>query len=153
MRNVIVGLIVAVALVSIPTRAGLAADDPAAAVIALERQALDGLARGNPDALIALSDPDISYFHVMTGRRLDGAAAVRALVEPYRGQSLFETYEMLDPRVQVSGDVAVLTYVLSRRSGGVDGRWNGTQVYRRTGATWRIIHTHWSQTGGAGSPR
>jgi ketosteroid isomerase-like protein len=115
-------------------------------VIALEKKALDGLAKGNPDALLALSDADISYFHVMTPGRLDGASAVRSLVEPYRGRPLFERYEMIQPRVQVAGDVAVLSYVLVQRNGDAAVRWNGTQVYQRKAGSWRIIHTHWSQT-------
>lgn len=153
MTKTLVGALAVAALLGLALSTALAADDPAAAVIALERQALDGLGRGNLDALLALSDTEISYFHVMTTARLDGATAVQALVEPYRGRPLFDRYEMLTPRVQVAGDVAVLTYVLEQRNGAASTRWNGTQVYRRHGNTWRIIHTHWSQTGGGPTPR
>jgi hypothetical protein len=48
----------------------LAAADPNEAVareiLALERTALDGWQKGNPDPLLAISDPDITYFHAMT---------------------------------------------------------------------------------------
>ena len=47
-------------------------------VIALERTALDGWQVGNPDPLLAISDPEITYFHVMTGQRLDGLPAVKS---------------------------------------------------------------------------
>jgi ketosteroid isomerase-like protein len=146
-KKTVLTLAIAAVLVGVPMPARTAAD-PASEVIALERKALDGLAQGSPDALLALSDADISYFHVMTNGRLDGASAVKSLVEPYRGQRLFESYEMVQPRVQVSGDVAVLTYVLVQRNGSAAARWNGTQVYQRKAAGWRIIHTHWSQTDG-----
>lgn len=123
-----------------------AAADPASEVIALERRAMDGWARGNPDPFLASADPEITYFHVMTEKRVEGLSNVRALVEPYRGRPLFESYEMLEPKVQVAGDVAVLTYVLLRRNGTATNRWNATEVYRRRAEGWRLIHSHWSQT-------
>jgi ketosteroid isomerase-like protein len=150
-KTTILALSIVTALAGAPTPARVAAD-PAPEIIALERKALDGLAQGNPDTLLALSDADISYFHVMTGQRLDGASAVKSLVEPYRGRALFESYEMIRPRVQVAGDVAVLTYILLQRGGGTVAQWNGTQVYQRKAEGWRIVHTHWSQTAGSGSP-
>jgi len=146
-KTTVLALALAAVLVGTPMPARTAAD-PASEVIALERKALDGLAQGSLDALLAVCDADLSYFHVMTNGRLDGAPAVKSLVEPYRGRRLFESYEMIQPRVQASGDVAVLTYVLVQRNGGAAARWNGTQVYQRKAGGWRIIHTHWSQTDG-----
>jgi len=151
-KNTILALCIAAALTGASIPAGTTGD-PAAEVIALERKALDGLAQGSPDALLALSDAEISYFHVMTTERLDGASAVKSLVEPYRGRALFESYEMIQPRVQVAGDIAVLTYVLLQRNGSATARWNGTQVYQRKAGGWRIVHTHWSQTGGGSGSR
>jgi ketosteroid isomerase-like protein len=114
-------------------------------LVALERQAMDGWAKGNPDPLLAISDPDITYFHVMTEKRLDGLAAVKALYEGFRGASLFDSYDLVDPKVQASGDVAVLTYVFVRRIGEATSRWNATQVYQKKKDGWRVIHSHWSQ--------
>jgi len=107
---------------------------------------LDGWQMGNPDPLLAISDPDITYFHVVTDKRLDGLPAVRALFEGYRGRPLFDSYEMADPKVQSSGDTAVLTYTLVRHVGTATTRWNATQVYQRKKEGWRIIHSHWSAT-------
>ena len=115
-------------------------------VLGLERTTLDGWQMGNPDPLLAISDPDITYFHVVTDKRLDGLPAVRALFEGYRGRPLFDSYEMADPKVQSSGDTAVLTYTLVRHVGTATTRWNATQVYQRKKEGWRIIHSHWSAT-------
>ena len=115
-------------------------------VLALERTTLDGWQMGNPDPLLAISDPDITYFHVVTDKRLDGLPAVRALFEGYRGRPLFDSYEMADPKVQSSGDTAILTYTLVRHVGTATTRWNATQVYQRKKEGWRIIHSHWSAT-------
>ena len=115
-------------------------------VLALERTTLDGWQVGNPDPLLAISDPEITYFHVVTDKRLDGLPALRALFEAYRGRPLFDSYEMADPKVQSSGDTAVLTYTLVRHVGTTTSRWNATQVYQRKKEGWRIIHSHWSAT-------
>ncbi len=123
-----------------------AAADQASEVIALERKAMDGWAHGNPDPFLASADPEITYFHVMTEKRVEGLPAVRALVEPYRSRPLFDSYEMLEPKVQVAGDTAVLTYILLRRVGGDSSRWNGTEVFQKKTEGWRLIHAHWSQT-------
>ena len=114
--------------------------------VALERSAMDGLQKGDPGPALAISDREITYFHIMTDRRLDGLPALQALYEPYRGRPLFDSYEMLDPKVQVSGDVAVLTYNFVRHNGTAAGRWNATQVYQRKKEGWRIIHSHFSMT-------
>jgi len=92
-----------------------------------------------------VSDTEITYFHVMSEKRLDGFAAVKALVDPYRGRPLYDGYDMLEPKVQVAGEVAVLTYILVQRRGLVTNRWNSTQVYQRKAGGWRLIHSHWSQ--------
>jgi hypothetical protein len=115
-------------------------------VLALERTTLDGWQVGNPDPLLAISDPEITYFHVVTDKRLDGLPAVKALFESYRGRPLFDSYEMAEPKVQASGDTAVLTYTLVRHVGTATTRWNATQVYQRKKEGWRIIHSHWSAT-------
>lgn len=123
----------------------------AAEVVALERKVMDAWIQGNPDPLLAVADPGITYFHVMTGTRLDGLAAVRALVEPYRGRPLFDSYEMVEPKVQVAGEVAVLTYILVQKNGAASSRWNATQVYQKGTSGWRLTHSHWSRTlGGNG---
>jgi hypothetical protein len=121
-------------------------DATAREVLALERTTLDGWQMGNPDPLLAISDPEITYIHVVTDKRLDGLPAVKALFEAYRGRPLFDSYEMADPKVQSSGDTAVLTYTLVRHVGTATTRWNATQVYQRKKEGWRIIHSHWSAT-------
>jgi len=129
---------------------GLAAADSdaeiARQILALERRAMDGWQKGDPGPALEISDREITYFHVMTDRRLDGLPALEALYQAYRGTPLFDSYEMLDPKVQVSGDVAVLTYNFVRRNGTAASRWNATQVYQRKKEGWRVIHSHWSMT-------
>jgi ketosteroid isomerase-like protein len=120
-----------------------------AAVIALERAALDRWGQGDPSAYLALFEPDVTYFDPIQERRVDGAEAMRALFAPIAGRIRVDRYDMLDPVVQQCGDVAVLTFnlVSYRTDDGVEraiSRWNSTEVYRRTPQGWRIWHSHWS---------
>ena len=145
MKSFVLACAVAAALAGVLAAADR--DDAAAReVLALERTTLDGWQVGNPDPLLAISDPEITYFHVVTDKRVEGLPAVRALFEGYRGRPLFDSYEMAEPKVQASGDTAVLTYTLVRHVGTATTRWNATQVYQRKKEGWRIIHSHWSAT-------
>ena len=119
--------------------------DSAQEVLALERQAMNGWLRGDPDPQLAILDPQITYFHDVVRVRLEGLPAVRELYERYRGVALFDSYEIRNPKVQAIGEVAVLTYQLSQRKGAAAKLWNGTQVYRRTTEGWRVVHAHWSE--------
>ena len=135
----------AFALSSLPAPAGQN-DAVEREILAMERKVLDGWQAGNPDPCLAIADPEITYFHVVAGQRVDGLPALKALFEPYRGRPLFDSYEMAGPKIQVSADTAVLTYILVRRLGSETTRWNSTQVYQRKKDGWRVIHSHWSAT-------
>jgi hypothetical protein len=126
------------------TLAAAVDDRITAEIIAVERKVMDGFQKGDPGPFLAAADPEITYIHAALNVRVAGLPAVKALVEGYRGQPLFDTYEMAEPRVQAAGDVAVLSYVLVRHQGSNVTRWNGTVVYRRTKEGWRAIHSHWS---------
>ena len=120
-------------------------------ILALERGAMDGWLKGDPDPFLRISDPEITYFHVMTPQRLDGLPAVKALYEAYRGRPLFDSYEIVDPKVQTGGDVAVLTYILVQQNGSTANRYNATEVYQRKKDGWRVVHSHWSATRPSGN--
>jgi hypothetical protein len=119
-------------------------DKAAKEVLDLERAAMDGWMKGDPDPSLAVADPEITYIHAVAAKRLDGLDAVRTLFEQYRGTPLFDSYEMVDPKVQLAGDAAILSYTLVRHNGDAVNRWNGTQVYQRKANGWRVIHAHWS---------
>ena len=114
-------------------------------ILALERQTMEGWLKGNPDPTLAILDSEVTYFHAPLERKLEGLAALKAFFEPYRGKPLFDSYDISEPTVQVSGDIAVLTYQLVTQNGPVTSRWNATEVYRHKKEGWRIIHSHWSQ--------
>jgi uncharacterized protein (TIGR02246 family) len=120
-------------------------------VIALERGALDRWGRGDPSGYLELYSSDATYFDPMHEKRIDGLGALKALLEPIRGKVKVDRYEMIAPRVDRDGDLAVFTYNLvshGRRPDGraIETRWNVTAVYRREDGRWRIAHHHFSFT-------
>ncbi len=118
-------------------------------IIELEAGALDRWCSGDPDAFIDLSADDVTYFDPFRDSRLDGKAALKALYDDLRGKIFAPRHEMIEPKVQVIGEAAVLTFRFVSWNGSEGKRvaWNCTEVYRQDANGWRIIQTHWSFTG------
>ena len=119
-------------------------------IVALERGALERWGQGDPQGFFDIMAPDQTYFDPMTARRIDGQAALKEYIAPFAGKIRIEKVEMIAPKVQRSGDLAVLTFNLvdygAQMAGGpkTTARWNSTEVYRRLNGSWKIIHSHWS---------
>ncbi len=123
-------------------------DDVAQTIISMEREALE---RGvkDVDAFVNISDPDVVYFDPFIERRIDGVAALKEYYHRvFKAPTEEFDIELLNPKVQATGDIAVLTfnYRSKGRSTGKIQLWNCTEVYRKTAQGWRIIQTHWSLT-------
>ena len=117
-------------------------------ILAMEHAALDRWGRGDPSGFLEISAPDVVYFDPVQEVRVDGLPALTELYESFRGQVQLQSYELLNPKVHLLGEVgAVLTfnYRSLSKSGNIT-RWNCTEVYRRKGEGWEIIQTHWSFT-------
>jgi ketosteroid isomerase-like protein len=120
-------------------------------IIALERAALDRWGRGDPQGYLESYAPEITYFDPAAERRIDGLPALQALYQPLAGKIRIDRYEMIDPKVQQDGNVAVLSYNLVSHAKRPNGesivvRWNSTAVYRQISGHWKMIHSHWSFT-------
>lgn len=121
----------------------------AAEIVALEKAALKRWLSGDPSGFLEISDADVVYFDPFLERRLDGLAALTAYYESLRGKISAARSEMLDPKVQVFADAAVMTFNFVSWGGSDDAmRWNCTEVYAWREAAWKIVQTHWSFTGG-----
>jgi ketosteroid isomerase-like protein len=121
-------------------------DDISLQIINMERAALDRWGRGDPEGFLEICAPEVVYFDPFLPQRLDGLNTLRKYYAELRGKIHIDSYEIVDPIVQVDGDVAILTFCFVSRGGGDEMRWNTTEVYRRGDDGWRIIHTHWSFT-------
>ena len=119
-------------------------------IVALERGALDRWGKGDPQGFFDIMASDQTYFDPVTARRIDGQDALRKHFAPFTGKIKIEKYEMIDPMVQRSGDLAVLTFNIVNYGAQLDGgpkttvRWNVTEVFQRLNRRWKIVHSHFS---------
>jgi ketosteroid isomerase-like protein len=116
-------------------------------ILARERSALDRWAQGTAFGYVEIDADDVTYFDdIGAHTRVDGIAAMRAYADSLEGKIPPHRYEVVDPKVQLYGDVGILT--LRYHAYAVDGkplaRWKATSVYRRLAGEWRIVHAHWS---------
>jgi hypothetical protein len=79
-------------------------------ILAQERKALDRWGQGDPSGFLNISAPDITYFDPFQPTRIDGLPALKALYGTIRGKIKIDRDEIIDPRVQLYGEAAVLTY-------------------------------------------
>lgn len=118
-------------------------------IINLEKSALDKWYKNDPSGYIDLCADDVVYFDPYIEKRIDTRDKLTEYYEPFK-KGVFQgkiEYEFINPKVQWSDNMAVLTFNL--RSGTSDNlsRWNCTEVYRlEEGGKWKIIQSHWSLT-------
>ena len=88
-------------------------------IVTMETTALDRWGSGDPGGLLEISAPDISYFDPFRQKRLDGLDHLTALLEPIRGMIKIGASEIVNRRVQLAADTAILTFqFVSERSEG-----------------------------------
>jgi uncharacterized protein (TIGR02246 family) len=119
-------------------------------VMALESAAMERWRMGDPWGFIEICAPEVTYFDTGTPQRLNGLDALKALYAKLEGKIHYDVMEFIDPKVQVRGDVAVLTYrffsTILNPDGSISSRtpWNCSEVFARMEGRWKIAHTHWS---------
>lgn len=122
-------------------------DEVGMEIIEMERAALDRWGKGDPGGFLEICAPDVVYFDPYREARIDGLSALAALYKTLRGQVHFDRFELINPLVQASGDLAVLTFNYISYTREEASRWNCTEAYRREpDHCWRIVQTHWSHT-------
>ncbi|MDL2224240.1 DUF4440 domain-containing protein [Bacteroides sp. 519] len=114
-------------------------------IIASERRALELWNNGNPDGFLELTSEDIVYIDPAFERKLESKKALTEYYNTVRGKIKIDQYEMINPTVQLSTDIAVLTYNYAVQRDGLTFKMNCTEVYQLDISNqWKIIHTHWS---------
>ncbi|HEX5914126.1 MAG TPA: DUF4440 domain-containing protein [Rubrobacter sp.] len=117
------------------------------AIVAQERRALEQWSKGNPLGYLEVEADDVTYFDdIGAHARVDGLAAMRTYLTSLQGKIPPHRYELLDPKVQLYGDVGILTLRYEAYGAAAEplSRWKATSVYRRADDQWRIVHAHWS---------
>lgn len=114
-------------------------------IIALEKGALEKWNQGDPSGYLDLSADDVTYFDPSIEQRLDGLDNLKNYYEPIKGQIHVSKYEMLNPKVTATNNMAVLTFNLLSYKADKVSKWNCTEVYRlEPNGQWKIVQTHWS---------
>jgi ketosteroid isomerase-like protein len=115
-------------------------------IIALESAALERWGNGDPSGFLEISAPDVVYFDPYQERRIDGIKSLTALYESIRGMVHVDRFELLNPLVQLGGELVVLTFNYVSFVSDKATYWNCTEVFRQDNKHWKIIQTHWSYT-------
>jgi ketosteroid isomerase-like protein len=121
---------------------------PEELIMATEKAALDRWSNGDTTGFIELGTDEMTYFDPTLDTRLDGGDAFNKYLTSIHGKFHIDRHEILNPKVQLHGDVGILTFNLNNYSkdGKITSRWNSTEVYRRIKGEWKLVHSHWSNT-------
>ena len=60
------------------------------------------------------------------------------------GKLYADKYEVIDPRVQIGGDMALLTYQLFAESNIINIKYNCIELYQKEEDGWHVVHSTWS---------
>ncbi|MCD8471890.1 MAG: nuclear transport factor 2 family protein [Parabacteroides chartae] len=115
-------------------------------IIALEKEAMQAWIKGDPTPFLELYSKDFSYFDPDQQLRLDGSIRLKICTKVCGGTVLMDNFEMINPLVQLSDSMAVLSYNLNIYLGEKLWEENFTSVYRLEDDQWKVIHCHVSQT-------
>lgn len=117
-------------------------------ILTIEKTALEAWHNGNPSKFLELYSKNYTYFDPIQELRIDGKEKIKQLYDSYEGKmEIMDSFEMINPKVQISEKIAVLTYNLHSFLGDKIIKENCTEIYKlEDDDEWRIIHSHWSLT-------
>ena len=121
--------------------------NPEDALLAQAGSDLDRWSHGDTEGYGQSAADDVTYFHNAPAHaRVDGIKAFREYLSALQGQIPPHDYEIVDPKVQLYGDVGIFTlqYHAFSPDGEPLAQGRGTSVYRETDEGWKMVHTHWS---------
>lgn len=115
-------------------------------IIALESDALDQYAKGDPTGFSVHVADDITYVDDNGAyTRIEGIEAFNNYLNSLVGQIPQHEYKIVDPLVQVYGDVAILTYQWHSKIDTISGPpWKASSIYHFNDSIWQMVHAHWS---------
>ncbi len=121
--------------------------NPEEMILKKERQLLDRWKNGDTFGFIEAAADDITYFDPTIEKRITGIKEFRDYLSSFNGTFSFPRYELLNPRVQLYGNIGILTFnFVGYSEDNKTTQWNTTEVYRLIEGEWKIVSSHWSRT-------
>ncbi len=115
-------------------------------ILSLEREQARAINRGNVTDAMRLFSKTFVGFSSTKHARIRGLKQLASTFRYYLRRSPAMTYRISQPRVHVSGTLAVATFYWAVGLGKnrtIRGR--GTHVFTRAGKDWKVIHEHFSR--------
>lgn len=120
---------------------------PKEIIITKEKTILNRWKTGDTFGFIEAAAEEITYFDPGLEKRCTGKKEFHDWIATFKGTFSFPDYELLDPQVQMHGDVGILTFnFIGFMHDGSKEYWNTTEVYKLIEGDWKLISSHWSQT-------
>ncbi len=118
-------------------------------IITYEHAMWERWSAGDPTGFAESFHDDATLFRwhdVQTHARLDGIKEIQEYLNSLKGNIPAHKYEMADPRIQIYGEIAVMTfeYHIIMADSELVGRWKATNVYHQADGNLKIVHSHWS---------
>lgn len=116
-------------------------------IVDLEKAALNlwfnGQTKGYSDLW---SRESFSYFDGVVAQRIDSYNDIVKVLESIDGKLYApDGYKFENPRVQLFGDTAILTYQLYAKTTLIDMKYNCIEVYHKDkSGEWHVVHSTWS---------
>ena len=116
-------------------------------ILGLERQQASDFNSRDLKALLAQFGSDFVGFSSTRYERIAGRTALKRTFEHYLDQSPQLNYSIRQPRVQVFGSAAVVSFywtVELAPGHKIEGR--GSHVFAKHGKKWSVVHEHFSRS-------
>ena len=153
MRRILLLAVVSVLAFGIPLFAG-SDEEVAKEVIAITKaQWAAEIAGKSAGSIMEIAADEYTEFNPGAPTRLDGKALNMAISEANADSSAkFVLGEMTNEKVQVYGDVAILTYnfigAMKDKDGTVEPNLaKSTRVYAKMDGTWKLVHANFAPVG------
>lgn len=150
-RNVLTSVLIIGALLCLPAAASAGVEED---IIALAKSQWAADMAKDPVKMMETVADDYTEFNSDYPTRIDGKALNARFAEAFtKNPGSVIVAEMANPKVQVYGDVAILTYNylgMNRDKDGVThpNAAKSTRVYAKIGGTWKLVHANFAPVSG-----
>lgn len=120
--------------------------DTSEIILSHKREALENWSNGNPSGYFIHASGDLTYFDdIGAQNRMEGLESITSYAKTLEEIIPKHKYEMVNPKVQVYGDMAILSYHYHpfTLEGEPSTKWRSSVVYSNING-WKMVHAHWT---------